>query len=252
MQPLAANAASAIAKSKQKSVVVLDFIGPENKHTELGRTLADKFSMTLTRSGGPFSVTERGSIAEILANKGLVPSSVANIDIASWVAGQVGAESFVFGTLTLSGESLSIEVDCYSVKSEKWIKGSKTVSSISGEMQKLLSQTVEYPEPDSDSGIPAAGKNGRTYPKCVYCPHAAYADEAVKNRVQGTVILTVVVGPDGKASDIVVRKPLPDGLSEKAIEAVKAWRFDPALGPDGKPAAVHQVIEVTWHLSYPK
>ena len=119
-------------------------------------------------------------------------------------------------------------------------------------MQKLLSQTVEYSEPDSDSGIPAAGKNGRTYPKCVYRPHAAYADEAVKNRVQGTVILTVVVGPDGKASDIVVRKPLPDGLSEKAIEAVKAWRFDPALGPDGKPAAVHQVIEVTWHLSYPK
>ena len=59
MQPLAANAASAIAKSKQKSVVVLDFIGPENKHTELGRTLADKFSMALTRSGGPFSVTER-------------------------------------------------------------------------------------------------------------------------------------------------------------------------------------------------
>jgi TonB family protein len=248
MQPLAANVASAIAKSKQESVVVLDFVGPENKHTELGRTLADKFSAALTRSNGQFFVTERGRITENLANRGLVPISVANIDIASWVAGKLAAESFVFGTLTVSGDSLSLEVNCYSVKSEKWIKGFKTASSISDGTRKLLSQTVEYPVPDSYSGVPASGKNGYTYPKCVYCPQALYSDQAVKNRLQGTVILTVVVGLDGKAGDIVVRKPLPDGLSEKAIEAVKSWRFDPALGPDGKPAAVHQVIEVTWHL----
>ena len=248
MQPLAANVASAIAKSKQKSVVVLDFVGPENKSTELGRTLAEKFSTAMARSSRQFSVIERGRITENLANKGLVPSSVANIDIASWIAGDLGAESFVFGTLRLSGDSLRIEVDCYGVKSKKWIKGFKTASSISGEIRQLMSQTVEYPVPDSYSGIPAAGENGYTYPKCVYCPPAAYTAEAVKNRVQGTVILTVVVGPDGKADEIVVRKPLPDGLSEKAIDVVKSWRFDPALGPDGKPGAVRQVIQVTWHI----
>lgn len=115
-------------------------------------------------------------------------------------------------------------------------------------MRKLMSQAFEYPVPDSYSGIPVSGKNGYTYPKCVSCPQAAYTAEAVKNRVQGTVILTDVVGPDGKADDIVVRKPLRDGLSEKAIEAVKSWKFDPALGPDGRPAVVRQVIEVTWHL----
>ena len=60
----------------------------------------------------------------------------------------------------------------------------------------------------------------------------------------------VVVGTDGKADDIVVKKPLRDGLTEKAIEAVKSWKFTPALGPDGKPAAVQQVIEVMFRASF--
>jgi TonB family protein len=248
MRLLAANVEVTIAKSKLKSVVVLDFVGPENKSTELGRTLAEKFSSALAGSSGQFSVVERGRIAESLANKGLGPLVARNVAIDSWIVGDIGVESFVFGTLTVSGNHLGIEVDCYSVKSGKRIGGAKTTSSISDDMRKLVNQTVEYPVPDSYSGIPAAGKNGYTFPKCVSCPTALYTDEAVRNRLQGTVILTVVVGTDGKAGDIVVRKPLPDGLSEKAIEAVKSWRFDPALGPDGKPAAVHQVIEVTWHL----
>ena len=72
MRLLAANVELTIAKSKLKSVVVLDFVGPENKSTELGRTLAEKFSSALAGSSGQFSVVERGRITENLANKGLV------------------------------------------------------------------------------------------------------------------------------------------------------------------------------------
>jgi TonB family protein len=56
------------------------------------------------------------------------------------------------------------------------------------------------------------------------------------------------VGVNGQADDIVVKKSLPDGLTETAIAAMKSWKFSPALGPDGKPAAVRQVIEVTFHI----
>jgi protein TonB len=248
MQPLAASMARAIAKSRQKSVVVLDFVGPEKISTELGRTLAEKFSADLAKSSDKFLVIGRERIAENLAKKDLATLSVTNIDIATWVAGDLGALSVVFGTLAASGDRLGIEIDCYGVKSGKWIDGFKTASSISDEMKKMMSQTIEYPTPASDSGLPAPGKNGYTYPKCVYCPQAVYTNEAVKDRLQGTVILKALVGTDGKADDIVVKKPLRDGLTEKAIEAVKSWKFTPALGPDGKPAAVWQAIEVTFHL----
>jgi len=247
-QPLAENVGRAIAKSKLQSVVVLDFAGPERKFTGLGRTLTDKFSADLAKSSDRFSVTERGRSAESLANKGLNTSNVRDLDFASWIASELGAESVVFGTLALSGDSLNIEVGCYSVKTGKRIDGIKTASSISDEMRKLMSQTVDLSIPDSYSGVPTPGKNGYSYPKCDYCPPAAYTSQAAKNHIQGTVILTVVVGTDGRAGGIVVKKPLPDGLTDSAIAAVKSWKFSPALGPDGKPAAVRQVIEVTFHL----
>jgi TonB family protein len=248
MQPLATHVARAIEKSNQQSVVVFDFVGPENKQSELGRTLAEKFNGDLTKSSNRFSVAEPGRITESLASKGLSPSTARNVDIDSWIVSDIGVQAFVFGTLTVSGDRLSIKVDCYSANSEKWIAGMTATSSISNEMRKLINQNLEYPVPDSYSGVPTAGKNGYSYPKCLYCPQAPFTPEAIKNHSQGTVILTVTVDANGKADDIVVRKPLPSGLSEEAVRTVKSWRFGPALGPNGKPAAVYQVIEVTYHL----
>jgi outer membrane biosynthesis protein TonB len=38
------------------------------------------------------------------------------------------------------------------------------------------------------------------------------------------------------------------GLEEKAIEAVKGWKFKPAVGPNGKVVAAMVPIEVTFRL----
>jgi periplasmic protein TonB len=60
--------------------------------------------------------------------------------------------------------------------------------------------------------------------------------------------LSLVVTPEGRAKDIKVLKPLPYGLTESALEAVKKWKFKPATGPDGKPAAVRQKIWITFYI----
>ena len=62
-------------------------------------------------------------------------------------------------------------------------------------------------------------------------------------------MLSVVIGVDGRASNIVVLKALPYGLTAKAVEAVASWKFKPAQDPHGNPAAVRQAIEVTFHLN---
>ena len=82
------------------------------------------------------------------------------------------------------------------------------------------------------------GVDGVGYPTCVYCPDPKYSEEARKAKYQGTVVLQAVITPDGRATDIQVVKGPGLGLEEKAVEAVKQWRFKPANGPGGKPVAV--------------
>src|ERR1700688_4733253 len=88
---------------------------------------------------------------------------------------------------------------------------------------------------------------GVSAPKAIYSPDPEYSEEARKVKHMGTVVLWLVVGPDGKPRDIKVLRTLGLGLDEKAIEAVKNWRFEPAL-KDGKPVAVQINVEVNFHL----
>ena len=57
----------------------------------------------------------------------------------------------------------------------------------------------------------------------------AYTADAVQNNVEGKIVLQFVVCNDGRASDIRIDESLPFGLTERAIEAVKKVRFQPAL-----------------------
>ena len=88
---------------------------------------------------------------------------------------------------------------------------------------------------------------GVSAPKAIYSPDPEYSEEARKAKYQGTCVLWLVVGPDGKARDIRVARTLGLGLDEKAIEAVKNWRFEPGM-KDGKPVATQVNVEVTFRL----
>lgn len=88
---------------------------------------------------------------------------------------------------------------------------------------------------------------GVSGPKPVYAPDPDYSEEARKAKYQGVCVLWLIVGPDGRPRDIRVARTLGLGLDEKAIEAVKTWRFEPGM-KDGKPVATMVNVEVTFHL----
>ncbi len=70
----------------------------------------------------------------------------------------------------------------------------------------------------------------------------------MKVKYQGVVVLIAIITPGWPRHRHSRFEGPRAGLDEKAIEAVRTWRFTPALGPDGKPASVRQIIEVTFHL----
>jgi periplasmic protein TonB len=88
---------------------------------------------------------------------------------------------------------------------------------------------------------------GVSAPRPIYDPDPEYSEEARRAKYQGTVLLGVVVGSDGRPRDIRVQRTLGLGLDEKAIAAVQRWRFEPSM-KDGHPVAVQVNIEVTFRL----
>jgi periplasmic protein TonB len=88
---------------------------------------------------------------------------------------------------------------------------------------------------------------GVTSPVLLHKVEPEYSEEARKAKYQGTVLLYIEVSADGRATNVRVQRSLGLGLDEKAIEAVKQWKFKPGL-KNGQPVTVAATIEVNFRL----
>lgn len=88
---------------------------------------------------------------------------------------------------------------------------------------------------------------GISAPTAISSPDPDYTEEARRAKKQGTCVLWLIVDSAGHPRDIRVVRGLGLGLDAKALEAVKQWRFQPAL-KDGKPVDVQISVEVDFHL----
>ena len=84
-------------------------------------------------------------------------------------------------------------------------------------------------------------------PKLIYKVEPSYDPSAKEDKVEGAVVLSLVVTAAGIAEDIQVVKSLDPRLDQKAIEAVKQWRFQPGT-KDDKDVNVEAKIEVNFRL----
>jgi protein TonB len=88
---------------------------------------------------------------------------------------------------------------------------------------------------------------GVSAPSLIYKQEPEYSEEARKAKYQGTVTLYVEVDPSGRAVNVRVLHSIGLGLDEKAMEAVRQWKFKPGM-KDGKPVTVAASIEVNFRL----
>ncbi len=88
---------------------------------------------------------------------------------------------------------------------------------------------------------------GVTPPVAIYMPQAEFSDRARMAKYQGQCVVEVVVDTNGRTRDPRVVQHLGMGLDEKAIEAVKQYRFKPAM-LNGRPVAVDINVIVDFHI----
>ena len=74
-----------------------------------------------------------------------------------------------------------------------------------------------------------------------------YPPEAGRARIEGTVVLMAVIGPDGSVKDVRVESGLPI-LAQAAIDAVRQWRYKPYV-IDGEPIEVDSRITINFTMS---
>ncbi len=91
--------------------------------------------------------------------------------------------------------------------------------------------------------------NGVTLPRILREVKPAYTSDAMRAKVQGTVLLQCVVRPDGSVSDIQVLRSLDSvfGLDQEAMKAARQWRFAPGTRM-GQAVPVQITIELTFTL----
>jgi TonB family protein len=91
--------------------------------------------------------------------------------------------------------------------------------------------------------------NGVENPRLLYQQRPNYTPDAMRAKIQGTVLLEAVVMPDGRVGQVEVVKSLDSvfGLDQEAIKAAKQWRFEPGRR-FGQPVPVLVTIELTFTL----
>jgi TonB family protein len=95
--------------------------------------------------------------------------------------------------------------------------------------------------------IPAKGNADYMFPRVTYQTEPEFSEEARAQKISGSVIVTIFVDDKGRVGDVWLNKPLGFGLDEKAVAAVRTYKFDPATYK-GKAVGVVLNIEINFQV----
>jgi TonB family protein len=97
------------------------------------------------------------------------------------------------------------------------------------------------------SGPAPAAQDDASNIRLLSKPRPTYTDEARQNGTEGTVRLRVTFLSTGEVGTVQAMTSLPDGLTERAIEAAKQIQFEPSR-VNGTPVTITKQIEYTFSI----
>ncbi len=248
------------------SVAVADFVETHGGSNAMGAELSGEFSKSLATNARDFVVADsNGEFDTSRATE--LPAQSATDATVKCSAGKPKPTFIVEGYMDELEDHVVVRIKATRTEDNKSVFDERITLALTPELRGLESKPVSATEnpagqygvawmrpgfhiADNGTKVPSMDSAfNYTPPRCIECMHADYPESAMAAKIQGSVKLRILIDAGGQPGEIVVLNGLPCGVTERAIETVATWRFEPAKGPDGKPAAVWQNAELAFHLS---
>jgi len=226
-----------------QAAIVTDFTGVSGDVTLQGVLLGDRLWISLLQGQRGFRTLNRDVLRKQLY-KGRFSGSnfVAKTEIDA--AQAAGADVLITGKIEARGKELAVAVTASNVSTgdvidqETW-QVPRTESLDALALQPIQAKTPFY--------LP--GQEGVSFPSCAYCPNPRYSDEARKRKIEGTVVLMVLIDSSGRVKEVWEIRGLPEDLTRQAMEVVRQeWLFKPACDENGRAVTIISPVDVNFRL----
>jgi len=230
-------------RRKLRTVLVVDLANEEGRITEQTQAVtAAIFDSFGNHSGNPKYL--RASPKRNMGQGAISAEDQASFQDLSVLCEQSDCNALLIGRVQIlpAGKRVSLKIV------------SPQTRGVLGELTALLpvetGEPLSWIDPHASDAPPyaKAGLAGTSIPKCIACPDPNYSEEARSMKLQGVVILRVVISRDGTAERIVVMKGPGHGLERAAIDAVRRWKLQPARDRNGNPVPVEVPVEISFRL----
>jgi TonB family protein len=246
MRVLVAPLAKEISHSHKHKLAILPLLTSDTQNLQLGVWLAKELSAILSSmvSGLELIDASDSHVAIRAAEEPGYP--VYDPEAVEEFVKNTGAEIVVTGSFMPFGQSLGMSLSASKRGERQILAQNNGQIPSSPEVSRLVPQSLRFEAPTD--GIYHAGWGGVGVPKCRSCPDPSFPRDEASKRREGTVVLNAVIGIDGRAHQIEIKKGTSESFGASALQAVRRWTFQPATGPDGKPLMVRIPIEVTFRM----
>lgn len=158
---LATAVSKSLKENERKKATVLDFMDLQGNTSELGRFIAEQFSVALVMSRTGFSVMDRANLKTILAEHKLTISGLVEPENAKKLGQFSGVDAIILGNITALKDDIVVTVKVIATDTAEILGAAKARIPKSKDLEALITNTITSGTPDKpEGGAKPAGQAG--------------------------------------------------------------------------------------------
>lgn len=164
IKEIASAMSESIVKAGKKSIAVVDFTDLQGNVTELGRFIAEEFSVSLAGAGNGFEIVDRTHLKSIAQEHKLSAMGIIDPKTARELGKITGVEALLTGVITPFEDSIRLSIKILETETAKIIYGSAANIPRTKAISELMGRGIEVSGLEVSSGAPLTSTKATSTP----------------------------------------------------------------------------------------